>query len=131
MNPSRTTTTALVRTVRLTDAQLQELFAKLDAASLAEPFEGRQNERFPYRLKGCVVHMQQPGDGSPRAFLVPTRNISSGGVSFLHGGYVHTGTHCTVQLITAHGTWADVPGEVVRCSYVQGQIHEVGVKFDA
>lgn len=74
--------------------------------------------------------MQQPGSSGPVVFLVPTRDISATGLSFLHGGFVHVGTRCTVQLITMHGTWNEVPAVVVRCQYVEGGVHEVAVRFD-
>jgi CheY-like chemotaxis protein len=35
-----------------------------------------------------------------------------------------------VQLITSYGTWNDVAGTVVRCRYLDGNVHEVVVQFD-
>ncbi len=74
--------------------------------------------------------MQQPGAGEAVPFLVPTRNISEGGLSYLHGGFVHIGTRCLVQLVTSHGTWNNVIGTVARCRHVGTGLHEVGLEFD-
>lgn len=118
-----------VRTVRLDEARVQRVLDTLDS-SAAQFTNRRAAPRFPYRIKGLSVSMQQPGSSGPVVFLVPTRDISATGLSFLHGGFVHVGTRCTVQLITMHGTWNEVPAVVVRCQYVEGGVHEVAVRFD-
>ncbi len=65
-----------------------------------------------------------------RTVQVVTRNLSSGGLSFLNNGYLHVGTRCELQLITADNAWIDVQATVLRCRYVVGRIHEVNLKFD-
>lgn len=118
-----------MRTVRLDDARVQRVLDALD--STAAQFGNRRGApRFPYRIKGLSVSMKQPGSSAPVVFLVPTRDISATGLSFLHGGFVHIGTRCSVQLITMHGTWNEVPAAVRRCQYVEGGVHEVAVRFD-
>ncbi|GAF81553.1 unnamed protein product, partial [marine sediment metagenome] len=62
--------------------------------------------------------------------LVRTRNLSRGGMSFLLGGFVHNNTRCTVLLATPHRALDDMCGTVVRCRYIEGNLHEVGVRFD-
>ncbi len=123
--------TRAVRTIRVSDDDLAAILDKLDAQTAEEGRDSSRPERFSYRQKGCLLHMQQPGDGSATTFQVPTRDLSASGVSFLHGGYVHVGTRCIIQLISLHGTWTDVRGRVSRCVYVTSQIHDVGVKFDS
>jgi CheY-like chemotaxis protein len=73
--------------------------------------------------------MQQPGSASATRFAVPTRNLSAAGMSFLHGGFVHIGTKCMVQLISTHGAWQNVDGAVVRCRLLSGHFHDVAIKF--
>jgi len=63
-------------------------------------------------------------------FVAPTRNLSKGGLSFLHGGFVYPGTRCMVQLITTLGASDDVLGTVVSCRYIESMIHEVSIRFD-
>lgn len=118
-----------VRTIHWDDDQVIALLDKIDVES-EEASSDRHSVRYGYRMKALVVHMQQPGSSITVAYLVPTRNISSEGLSFLHGGFVHVGTRCVVQLITTYGTWDNVPASVILCRYVEGSIHEVAVKFD-
>lgn len=118
-----------VRTIHLDDEQIATLLDGMDTNATSQATEKRVN-RHRYRQKALVVHMQQPGSTITVPYLVPTRNISEGGLSFLHGGFVHPGTRCLAQLITTYGTWDDVPGVVVSCRYVDANIHEVSLHFD-
>jgi CheY-like chemotaxis protein len=124
-----TTSGGLVRTIRMEDGKLVTLLERLDAAGETAKAK-RSSERFSYRVRGCVAHMQQPGAAGSTPYQVATRDISATGMAFLHGGYVHIGTRCLIQLITAHGTWDEIRATVVRCGFVEGNVHEVGVKFD-
>jgi len=123
----------MVRTIRLDDDRIAEILDKLDARSKegdGDSGTGQHAPWFRYRIKALVVHMQQPGFSTPVPFLVPSRSIGAGGVAFLHGGFVHPGTRCLVQLITSYGTWNNANGVVEECQLVEGGIHEVQVKFD-
>ena len=120
----------LVRTLRLDDERIAALLEKLDTGPEHDDPD-RRTPRYRYRVKGLVVHMQQPGFSTPVPFLVPTRNISASGLAFLHGGFVHKGTRCLVQLITSYGTWTNVMASVVRCAFIEGNVHEVAIKFDS
>ena len=120
------------KTIRLDDARLTTLLDRLDAQAAAAARDGhggRKHPRYSYRVKSCVIHMQQPGEPAPTAYFVPTRDLSATGMSFLHGGYVHPGTKCAIQLISTQGSWADVGGTVVRCRFVEANIHEVAIRF--
>ena len=118
-----------VRTIHWADEQVTALLDKIDGESVEVSSE-RRTARYAYRVKALVVHMQQPGSSIMVAYLVPTRNICNEGIAFFHGGFVHIGTRCVVQLITTYGTWDNVPASVIRCRYIEGSIHEVAVKFD-
>ncbi len=121
----------LVRSVRIDNITLDRLLNRLDeSASASDANRRRETARYPYRLRGCIVHLQQRDDREPRAHLVATREISGGGFSFLHGSFVHTGSRCLVQLITAQGGHRDARGVVMHCRYVGGGLHSVGVRFD-
>ncbi|MFQ5501780.1 MAG: response regulator [Phycisphaerae bacterium] len=118
-----------VRTIRIKDTEVEAYLDRMDNEQKRDSNENRQGERYPYRVKGCVVHLQAQGTGNSIAYLVPTRNISAGGMSFLHGGFVYPGTQCTVQLISMHGNWKDMEAVVARCEYIEASIHEVALKF--
>ena len=112
------------------DQALTALLDELDARSTAQPIaERRVDQRFRYRNNGLTAFIQQPGDAFPKKYHVIPRNLSEGGMCFLHGGFVHVNSKVTVQLITLHGTWHDVEGFVAGCRLVKGKIHEVGVQF--
>lgn len=119
----------LVKTVRLSDDELKAVLDRLDAAETQAGKSKRRSERFDYRVKNCVVNFHSSGAGSAAFYLVPTRNISAGGMAFLHGGFVYPGTHCVIQLISKYGSWKNVEARVVRCNYVIGAVHEIGVAF--
>ncbi|MEK6676056.1 MAG: response regulator [Planctomycetota bacterium] len=118
-----------VRTIRSAEAVINKLLDQADAAEPSPP-ETQRYKRFKYRVKGLVVALQQPGDATFVPFLVPSRDLSAEGMSFLHGGFVHVGARCQVQLISAYGTWTNMLGSIVRCRYLEGGVHEVGVRFD-
>jgi len=119
-----------MRTVRASDKDVEILLNRLDNAQSDPRASKRRSERYPYRLKSCAITLQNPGTSSAATILVPTRDLSAGGISFLHGGFIHTGTRCIVQLISRHGTWQEVPGIIVETAYIENWIHEVRVKFD-
>jgi len=112
------------------ESVLTDILDELDARSSTHIGSNRRAvERFRYRKNRLVAWVQQPGDATPKKHAVIPRNLSEGGVGFLMGGFVHTGSKVTVQLITLHGTWHDIEGVVATCSLVQGSLHEVSVNF--
>lgn len=130
MDPKATSgSQRVLKTIRLDDERIGKLLDGLETNTTI-PTDCRRGARYKYRVKTLVVHMQQPGFATPVPYLVVGRNIASQGLAFLHGGYVHTNTRCMVQLITSYGTWNDVSGTVIRCRYIEGNVHEVVVKFD-
>jgi CheY-like chemotaxis protein/HPt (histidine-containing phosphotransfer) domain-containing protein len=119
--------------VRLEDPEIRLILDELDAQPeppLAPGGETRTADRFSYRVSGLIVHLQHPGAQGSMAYRVPSRNISAEGLGFLHGGFIHQGTHCRVQLVTTYGTWNDTDGVVVYCRHVKGNLHEVGIRFE-
>lgn len=128
----KTTANRTIRTVRLDDEAVTDIFDKLDANDAADTNASgnRKATRYRYRMKSVVIHMQQPGAGTPIQYSVPTRDLSAIGLSFLHGGFVHPGTKCLVQLITSHGTWSNTLGKVADSVLVEGATHLVWLEFN-
>ncbi|HNQ22046.1 MAG TPA: response regulator [Phycisphaerae bacterium] len=118
------------RAIRIDEEDVRAMLDRLDEGSDSAGADRRGSARYSYRVQGLLVKVRQPGDSSPTAFLVPTRNLSDGGVAFLHGSYVHCGSECSVQLLTTHGARQEARGTVVGCRLVEGGVHEVRVKFD-
>ena len=72
-------------------------------------------------------------EGEPignRTYALYPRNISSLGMSLLHGKFVYDGTACVVGLQTLDGQVVPVRAHVVHCRLITGRIHELGVRFD-
>ncbi len=98
---------------------------------------GRQVERdqrqFPrYRFEEpmkLVAQVQHSG-GTVGHYLAQARNLSSGGIGFLHGNRLPAGTRCNIVLLQHDGEVVSIPGRVRHCTLVHDTIHEVGIEFD-
>lgn len=91
----------------------------------------RTSERHEYR-EGAMLVILHPGDPDRRSpFRVVPANLSSGGVGFLHGAFVHPGTPCDIMLSKLTGEPELIHGVVARCELASGRVHLVGVKFNA
>jgi hypothetical protein len=88
----------------------------------------RAHKRIEYRQANVALIVEHPG-GTSANFLVCTRNISAGGISILHGGFIHPGSRCKIGLPQRDGNQCALIGTVVSCRAVDGFIHEVGLKF--
>ncbi len=90
----------------------------------------RRFVRHSYR-EVVTIELEQPDDPPVRC-VVPTRNISQGGLAVLTGHFVYPGTGCRVHLVTTDGEKDIVDAKVVRCRYLVGtaSLHEANLKFD-
>lgn len=124
--------TTKIETLRLTPREHEALVLALEEREASEGrAQERKAERWSYhRPDGLVLRIQQPG-GDPMDFLVRPRNLSTGGLGFLHGGFVYPGSVCIVTLVSHDGLNVVARGKVVRCACVTGRIHDIGVQFDA
>lgn len=115
--------------VRLNANQRSKLLCRLDEAPTPmPPSERRREERWEYRMSDVAVIVQHPGGGSGR-FLVCSRNLSAGGMAFIHGGYIHPGSECRVGLTRWDDRPLAVTGVIAHCRHLEGQLHEVGIRF--
>ncbi len=121
-------------TVRLPSEKREEILDALDEAAAgdraAEAATRRRAERFGFRLPSAAVLLEHPGAKEASRYLVSTRNISSGGLSFLHGGFLYNSARCRIVLEAYGGEKQVVSGAVVNCRHVAGTLHEIGVRFD-
>lgn len=113
------------------ERDIQSLLDKLDDNK--KGYKGspdREHTRLPFRQCSLAVVLEHPG-GSRSAMQLICRNMSRGGVGVLHSAFVHTGTRCIVQMPRLGGKTDAIEGIVLRCTHVAGQIHELGIRFDA
>lgn len=112
----------------LTPSEIVDVLDRLDAPS-GPHTSRRQTRRLAYR-HWPVAMVFFPAQGSKTAVAVITRNISRGGISFLHGSYVHTGLAVVAVLRNQRGIDVQIPGRVARCRHVERHLHEVGIRFN-
>jgi hypothetical protein len=111
--------------------ELRNLFLdQLDQRTGSSPGpDRRRNERLPHRVhEGLVVTFSRT-DGADAHYLVHPRNISRGGMGFLHEAYLQPETECRVSLYAVNEGTIEVSGRVVDCRRISGRLHEVGVAF--
>lgn len=122
--------------IRQSRAEIVRLIGRMDdAANLLQqlprerrPYR-RESPRWPYVIFDLVLSVEHPGGGLAR-MLVYTRNLSAGGISLLHGGYLYPGTRCKMRLPRFDGALPTLSGAVVGCRCVEGIVHEINVAFD-
>lgn len=120
---------AFQATVRLTPAKITDLLDRLDEASEKLGAAGcRGKPRTRFRITDQRVLVKQPG-GSLLGFLVCTRDVSTTGIGFIHGGYLHPGTRCVFDVVKPDGE-RGVSGSITYSLLVEGGIHACGAKFD-
>jgi CheY-like chemotaxis protein len=129
-SPSQNLTTQL-DLMRLSDDVRAEIIASLDHVAAAQGrIDMRADDRHAIKMASPVfAEFRHPG-GSRLACLIIPRNISRHGMAFLHGSFVYPGSACKVIMKTLAGQHVSIPGQVVRCSYVVGKVHDVGIRFE-
>lgn len=119
-----------IDTVRLDKSQRDCLIKSLDQKrSRKRGNNARRWPRFKYDAEHIIVRITHVG-GTVHNYLVVPRNLSVGGVAFIHGQFIHPDSRCEVVLPTPKASWFRVGGRVVRCLHASGMIHEVSVEFE-
>ena len=120
--------------ISLPDTKRGELLDRMDgkagsSQSSQRRHERRTDTRFEYRKRDVIVRVEHLGGGTSD-LLVSSRNLSSGGIGFLHGAFMHMGSKCLVVLVAKNSDVVQLRGAVVMCRHVEGLVHEIGVQFD-
>jgi len=79
-------------------------------------------------VKRAGLRVVHPG-GRATSHLVRVRNLSSGGVGFIHGSFLYPDTACHVAIQTRHGDSVALAGAVTWCRHIGGKSHEIGLRF--
>ena len=88
----------------------------------------RENKRYPLRISNIPISVEHPDGGSSR-ILVSSRNVSRGGISVLHGGFLHAGSVCHLVLKLSSQDFRIMRGVVKSCRHITGCCHEIGIQF--
>src|SRR5262245_50111278 len=102
--------------VNLSETEREALLDRLDQQQHAESGQSaatkanrRRHKRWNYREANVTVSVEHPAGGVSR-FLVCARNLSAGGVGFIHSGYLHKGSSCQVELRALDGQMRSIAG---------------------
>jgi len=121
--------TPFIDALRIPQAARKKILESLDLSASQRPKDSRRkHDRFEYRVADVPLTIVQ-GLVSDLRFMVQARNLSTGGMSFLHGGFLHQGADCRLLLKSASGMEKLILGKVVSCRYIMRNIHEVSVQF--
>ena len=122
--------------VRLSDSERDRLLDRLDRSGTRKPparegpaIDRRKDPRLEYREAEVPFVVEHPGGGGTW-LLVAARNLSAGGMAFIHGGFLHLGSRCRLLLHRLDGERELIGGEIVNCRHVEGALHEFSVRFD-
>lgn len=90
----------------------------------------RLHPRTTYKCR-CLLRLS----GLSGTFIVRSRNISSGGLCFVHGQPLRPSTRCTIALQPDHGPGRILSAVVAWCKEIEFpdpdvEGYEVGLKFD-
>ena len=124
-----------IDTLAITDDQWMQIVADLDGHAVSRVVRSRRRHpREPLHEKAAlhIVRLQNP-EANTETYLLRLRNISAGGIGFLHGQEMCPGTPCTVGIRTTEGHMVLVVGHVVRTRQLKGQVEpifEVGIEFN-
>ncbi|MEM1107926.1 MAG: PilZ domain-containing protein [Planctomycetota bacterium] len=106
------------------------------AGGASDATGGREHARHAISFR-CLIRLAPPEDidADRGTYVVHSRNISSGGLGFVHDQPLHAGTRCTVALQPLRGKGMIVPARVAWCRDIQRlaedvKTYDVGVQFD-
>jgi CheY-like chemotaxis protein len=119
----------LIDTLRLRGQDLDALLYSLrstDSHDLAT--SRRRTQRWAIDTRRAVLTMVNE-HGNSRHYLTVLPNLSSGGFSALHGGFLHPGSQCIVTLPDVQGNPRALAGKIVRCRHLQKNLHELGIEL--
>ena len=125
-----TTTGTGSATSSISEEQRRAFWAKVLAADpQAAQWAKKRLPRLAYERAGVVVRATHPGGGSTES-RVYAHDLSEGGMSFLHQGYLHVGTAVIATLPRRLTGEDQATGRVAWCMHVGGSWHATGVKFN-
>ena len=119
--------------LKLSEAQWEQLIDQLEAGrgpTVPATRDRRDLDIKRHRhVRRAALRVQHPS-GPATSHLVRTRNLSSGGVGFIHSTFLYGNTPCHIALQTRYRESVALSGKVMWCRHVAGQGHEIGMSFD-
>lgn len=124
-----------INTLRLSAEALRSLAQVLNQRDALDDMERkgrghRVNQRYSIDPPKELTMDLQSDAFARKMYQVFARDLSSQGVSLLHGVFVAPNTRCLLTIKTLDKEPMQLPALVRRCRLVGGRVHELGVKFD-
>lgn len=113
-----------------TQDQIQELLDALDRSAHLPEHDGRRSRRLAYRSCQLTVEILNDRGFVGASFTVPTRNLSKGGLAFLHKQMLIPGTKVHLKIPMVDDRILEIGARVSHCRHVNGMMHEIGVVFE-
>jgi CheY-like chemotaxis protein len=120
-----------IETIKLSERDKSRLLRAVEAQSAQQGSGGhgeRRHLRVAYHGRSVLITMNPMG-ANVRYSVVP-RNLSRGGLAFIHGRFIYPQTACTVSLGANDGQVLSVEARVLRCRHIGGIMHEVSLQFE-
>lgn len=118
--------------LNLSEAEWGVLIERMEAARGPEvpaTRDRRDYEQIRHTfVRRAALRIQHPA-GNTTTHMVRTRNISCGGLGFVHGAFLYDNTKLHIALQTRMGEGVALAGKVVWSRHIEGQSHEIGVRF--
>lgn len=122
----------IVDSLRLSDADWYACVSEMDRTASKSKFseELRRDERVAYRNSLYVLLVIHNYDSSKQHFKVRTYDLSSTGISFLNGSFIHLGTHVEIWMQHCDTGLTQLHATIRNCTLVKGVIHRIGAEFE-
>ncbi len=118
--------------LNLSEDQWVQLIEKLESGTgptIPATRDRRDLDVLRYKhVKRAALRVQHLG-GSATSHLVRTRNLSAGGVGLIHNSFIYPNTVGHIALQTRYGESVALAGQIMWCRHLEGQSHEVGMRF--
>ncbi len=119
-----------IRSVPLSQKDLNDLLDQLDDAEKKSTITTTRRAHPRQKCRNAVILVEVEQHGHMSSFALPLRNISAGGVSFLHRSMLHVGTPATITIPLANGRTFQRSGHILRSRHVGGMVYEIALQFD-
>lgn len=116
---------------RLTEVAKQARADATSSGTVAQAVDRRKASRLHLGNAVRLVCETRRSDDRPVKHMVKCFDISSTGIGFLHGAFIHPGTSVVLTMLSHEDAGFRMRGNIVRSRHLTRHVHEVGVKFDA
>lgn len=118
-----------IQSLKLSPAEIRKVMDALNRRGGTAPNGRQRRMRVPFENPNVVIECDD-GSSNRVRYQVIARNLSTCGIAFIHGQFMHAGRRCTVEIPTLEsGPPFRVEGRVERCRLIAGRVHELSIVF--